>query len=392
MLSHSFVSTLGIVAAIDMRLVAWLLVGAIAGIVLFFHGFRMLQFKRLVLNTPFSKIRSASMGLVEVSGAATGPRTIPAGITGAPCYYYCATAWELRQSGNNSQWKKVAEETLYVPFFVDDSTGRLLVDPQGADLDVHRTFRDEFSKSLFGSNMFPENVMQFLLRNGVGASGNIRLEEHCVEPGYPLFVLGTLTENPDRWTSQPTPHVMVPSSSIRSRSSFSLPISGVNGLLQLAIGNSGISFDGAARRTPALDRADSPPKIAAGAPATAGNWSSVSMDDVHSPPASVPDRTLTHKIGSAVSSGISGATATVVAERLQPAARQEADSPSEDAGFDLHPPVALAKGSNGDPFTISSQSQRDVVRALAWKSAACIWGGPALTLFCFYILSEILGW
>ena len=253
MLSHSFVSTLGIVAAIDMRLVAWLLVGAIAGIVLFFHGFRMLQFKRLVLNTPFSKIRSASMGLVEVSGAATGPRTIPAGITGAPCYYYCATAWELRQSGNNSQWKKVAEETLYVPFFVDDSTGRLLVDPQGADLDVHRTFRDEFSKSLFGSNMFPENVMQFLLRNGVGASGNIRLEEHCVEPGYPLFVLGTLTENPDRWTSQPTPHVMVPSSSIRSRSSFSLPISGVNGLLQLAIGNSGISFDGAARGTPTLD-------------------------------------------------------------------------------------------------------------------------------------------
>ena len=352
----------------------------------------MLQFKRLVLNTPFSKIRSASMGLVEVSGSAIGPRTIPAGITGAPCYYYNATAWELRQSGENSQWKKVAEETLYVPFFVDDTTGRLLVDPQGADLDVQRTFRDEFSKSLFGSNMFPENVMQFLLRNGVGASGRIRLEERCVEPGYPLFILGTLAENAGSWSSQPTPHVMVPSSSIRFRSSFSLPFGGVNGLLQLAAGNSAISFDGSAKPTPTPGRADSPPRIAASAPATAGNWSSVSMDDVHSPLASAPTQARTHEIVTPAASGISEATATAVAERPQPPARQEVNVPPESAGFDMRPPVALAKGSGNAPFTISSQSQRDVVRALAWKSAACIWGGPALTLFCVYILSHIFGW
>jgi len=391
-LSCSWVSTLRIVATIDVQLTAYAALGVVAGVVLFYSGFRMLQFKRLVLNTPFSKIRSASMGLVEVSGTAIGPRTIPAGITGAPCYYYSATAWELRQSGDNRQWKKVAEETLYVPFFVDDSTGRLLVDPQGADLDVHRTFRDEFSKSLFGSNMFPENVTQFLVRNGVGASGNIRLEEYCIEPQYPLFILGTLAENPGRWTGEPAPHVMVPSSSIRFRSSLSSPFGGLNGLLQLAAINSAMSFADSPKRSPTPDRAAAPAKTAASAPATVGNWSSVSMDEVHSPQASAPAQARTHEIPSPSSFGTSRATAAAVAERPEPPARQETAVPREIAGFDMHPPVALAKGNGNDPFTISSQSQRDVVRALAWKSTACIWGGPALTLFCFYVLSQVLGW
>jgi hypothetical protein len=46
------------------------LLGIYCGIFLFFRGFRMLQHKRLILNTPLSKIRSASMGLVEVNGMA----------------------------------------------------------------------------------------------------------------------------------------------------------------------------------------------------------------------------------------------------------------------------------------------------------------------------------
>jgi len=377
--------TLGLVAVIDVRLAAYAAIGIVAGIVLFYRGFRMLQFKRLVLNTPFSKIRSASMGLVEVSGTAVGPQTIPAGITGAACYYYCATAWELRQSGNNRQWKKVAEETLYVPFFVDDSTGRLMVDPQGADLDVHRTFRDEFDKSLFGSNMFPENVTQFLARNGIGASGNIRLEEHCIEPGYPLFILGTLAQNPSRANSAPAVHVPVPTSSIRSRSSFSFSFGSANGWFQGLTGISTAAFGGSVTRIPMSRVAEAPPKgIAASATVAPGNWSSVSIDDVRPPVEGTDVR--------APSREVSARAATAVAERPQAMEVQQSATPSQNAGFDTHPAVVLAKGAGNDPFAISSESQRDIVRALAWKSTACIWGGPLLTMICFYILSEILGW
>jgi hypothetical protein len=55
-------------------------------------------------------------------------------------------------------------------------------------------------------------------------------------------------------------------------------------------------------------------------------------------------------------------------------------------GYDLHPPVVLMKGSHEPTFFISWRSQRDVVASLGWKSSLMIWGGPALTILCVYIL------
>src|SRR5579864_5454183 len=109
------------------------IVGACTGVYLFYHGFRLLQRKRLILDTPASKIRSASMGLVEINGLAVGPYTMTAPITGVPCYYFRTTAWQWQRSGRSSKWVKVADESLHVPFFLDDNTGRVLVDPQGAE-------------------------------------------------------------------------------------------------------------------------------------------------------------------------------------------------------------------------------------------------------------------
>ena len=37
---------------------------------------------------------------------------------------------------------------MHVPFFLDDNTGRVLVDPQGAEMDIHRDFHEEYSGSL----------------------------------------------------------------------------------------------------------------------------------------------------------------------------------------------------------------------------------------------------
>jgi hypothetical protein len=171
------------------------LLGIYSGVFLLFRGFRMLQHKRLVLNTPLSKIRSASMGLVEVSGMAAGPQTIPAGITGEPCFYYHATAWQQAESDRQRGWEKVVDESVGVPFFVDDGTGRMLVYPQGAKLDIHRNFREEYGASFFSTReMVPESVRKFLLRHGIAPSGTIRLEQRCILPGYPLFVFGTLGE------------------------------------------------------------------------------------------------------------------------------------------------------------------------------------------------------
>ena len=64
--------------------VPWLapVLGAGLGVHLFYRGFRLLARKRLIMNTPTAKIRSAAMGLVEVSGLAAGPFMITAPPTG----------------------------------------------------------------------------------------------------------------------------------------------------------------------------------------------------------------------------------------------------------------------------------------------------------------------
>jgi hypothetical protein len=69
-------------------------------------------------------------------------------------------------------------------------------------------------------------------------------------------------------------------------------------------------------------------------------------------------------------------TTTVIEENAAP-----------DSGeFDLHPAVVLMKGTHEPAFFISWRSPRDRFKSFDWKSSLMIWGGPALTLACVYLL------
>ena len=362
------------------KLQFWAGVGAIAGVFLFLRGFSMLRCKRLIMNTPSSKIRSASMGLVEISGTAKGPQTVPAGITGEACYYYRAMAWQLKDSGRNREWKKVADESLYVPFFVEDATGDALVDPQGAELDIHCNFKDELGGSSFSSGMMPENASRFVLRYGLLTSERIRVEEYCIKPGDPLFVLGTLGQNTAaaRWT--PTPHVAVMGSSFKSRLNFFGPTG--SGMFR--------ALGWASQLNVPLDvNVNSPAAATQSASSAAGNWSSVSLEEeaMHAM-AGAPSRDAA---GAAASNTreTGSAPAGIETETVPPETESHTQSATR---FNMNPTVAIGKGTNHEFFMISWHSQREVVQSLAWKSALCIWGGPALTLACVYFLILSLGW
>jgi len=383
----------------------WAAIGALLGVALFINGFTMLRYKRIILNTPFSKIRSASMGQVEVSGMAVGPQTIPAGITGDSCFYYRATAWKLEQDGKNQSWKRVADETLYVPFFVEDPTGRLLIDPQGAQLDIHRNFRDQIGASFFSTpEMMPPHVAQYLLRTGLIGQSGIRLEEYCIKPDYPLFILGSLGRNlnpQQTWTPQPHVSTMPPRGSISfnwgfgsagsagSRSFealgssariqvFTAPIS--NGPASPVSMNSPIA-------APAITAPPAPPSAV---------WSTVSLDEgsMSATTASIASKKLPATAPAPVRTPLSTQSAVAVADLVAAAESQDAPPApgTPAAAFDPNPAIAIGKGTGSAPFTISSRSQREVVQSLAWKSALYIWGGPLLTLACLYFLAYTLGW
>jgi len=350
----------------DTRLPAYVTVGAFAGVYLFYRGFRMLQRKRLIQNTPTSKVHSASMGLVEISGLATGPSTIPAPVSAMPCYFHHSIAWEWRREGRSSQWVKVAEETAHVPFFIEDITGRVLVDPQGAEMSIHRDFCDEFSQSLFSSNLeVPANISSFLSRHGVSGSGKLKIEEYCIKPKNALFVLGTLAENHATYPSGP---VFTQADRFRTLS-WQVPglKSGVGSASSFTVGSDALVSGSATATKPPLDAAQQETITAALMKAGIVNpaaWAAAGI-----------------RTTAAVMRG--GGVATAVAPALAPVPEET---------FDLHPPIVLKKGTHNPAFFISWQSQREVTKSLGWKSALMIWGGPALTLLCVYVLAAQFGW
>ena len=184
-------------AARPTNLLALPAIGIAFGLFWFYKGFRLLQRKRLIQNTPASKIRSASMGLVEVSGLAAGPHVLTSPFKQAESFYYRSTAWQLKQQGKNTQWVKVAEEILHVPFYLDDNTAKVLIDPRGAEMDLHCDMSEQYHRSvLFSGPEMPGPVAEFLIRHGVDPDKRIKVEEYCIKPKNFLFVLGTLSQNP----------------------------------------------------------------------------------------------------------------------------------------------------------------------------------------------------
>ena len=97
------------------------------------------------------------------------------------------------------KWKNVAEETGHLTFLVEDPTGKLSVEPCGAELNLRQSFREDyalpFSNPAANQDALPENVGNFLARNGVALNRPTRVEERCLLAGAPVFVTGTLTEN-----------------------------------------------------------------------------------------------------------------------------------------------------------------------------------------------------
>ena len=354
---------------------------AIAGGLCFFvAGFQMLVRKRLLLATPTSRIRDAALGLLEVNGAAAGPYTMPAPVTGKPCFLYHATAWEQRDG--KKEWEKVADETLHLPFFIADSTGRLLVEPLGADLDLRDDFREEYDASLFSQDFLssnPESVAvrigAFLSRHGAFPAGRVRIEERLVEPEDALFVSGTLMENPGVQVRPLAPH------------------------------NAGLHNDHA--RNPAADdfpgKAPAPQIIrleSGAAPRSSREMSqqakvaaALSRAGIAKPEAwsaaGITRQTVALE-ENAPSAPISAYAALRLHEVVSHAARPDEAQPDENqpdsSTVNLTPPVVLMKGADDAMFAISFRSQKKFVVALAWKSAALLAGGAAMTLLGLYTL------
>ena len=359
----------------DGRPIAWCVIGICVGIYLFVQGFRLLQRRQLILNTPVSKIRSASMGMVELSGLAVGPYTLVAPVTERPCYFYRTLVWEWKRRGRSSQWVKIAAECMHVPFFLDDNTAKIMVDPRGAELDLHRDFQQEFCDWFFTTKEeAPPNVHALLSRHGISTNNKIKVEEFCIKPKNSLFLLGTLDENPGlELTSQPIHDDEIVSG---FGNIFASPLSFSMSTSTLALGternSSTDNFSTANRVQDSTFDQSTSTKTASPIPIRLSRASE---------PTDSTDMTQQQKVTAALlKAGISNPAAWTAAG----VATAAPDSSAPLANFDPHPAVVMRKGKNNPTFLISWRSQRELANSLGWKCALMIWGGPALALVSLY--------
>jgi len=158
------------------------------------------KWKRLIENIPTSKIRSIAMGLVEIFGnvVSKDESLLKSPFTQNPCVYYKYKIEELRSSGKSTHWvtiKKGEENRL---FFLQDDTGRVLVNATGA---IIRLSKDTCYHSELGNDP-PESVQQFIksikvdFEGFLGINKTMKYTEWYIAPGDNLYIIGTATDNP----------------------------------------------------------------------------------------------------------------------------------------------------------------------------------------------------
>ncbi len=193
----------------------------LGGLGLFYYGFRTMRHYRLIKDTPRSKIRSMAMGIAEIHGHVEADEFIKSPFSKTDCVYY---KYEIREYRRHTErdskgrtktkyrWDTISTGDQRVMFIAVDDTGKVPVNPEGAEFTVKhkKTFYqhvDTFSglsslldmlKNL-GKGDNPEidtSKMELIpvtsgVKIGKARVGDRKYLEYYIEPNDTLFVLGT---------------------------------------------------------------------------------------------------------------------------------------------------------------------------------------------------------
>ncbi len=224
--------------------------GVAAGLAWFFKGFRAYREYRRVEHTPLIPIRGVAMGLTHIHGKAKGEIRLKGPVTRSDCFFYKVEIerWVKDSSAEGGHWSHQNTVTGGVPFYLEDGSGRVLVNPFGAEYDLIGTGRREIGagptwRRLLGKEGERQGLAQntdqapsddelrsFIEQAGCGyrnlvlslsdhrpsakegirrgalgpewslvpaasAGGRFRLSEYCILPEHWYDVTGTCAEN-----------------------------------------------------------------------------------------------------------------------------------------------------------------------------------------------------
>ncbi len=181
-------------------IIIFLVICSAGGVFSFFDGFRRWRRKRMIDNIPTSKIYSMALGLVEVTGKAKQRVTLlKSPLTGNECVFYKFIVEKYIRRGRSSTWVMVAEGNSFDSlFYIQDETGKVLIDPTGAELKLGKPGYS-FKSGLF-TGYFPQYLLKFLKENNIKYNSlfgtqKMRFREWRIFHEDTIYVLGTAMTN-----------------------------------------------------------------------------------------------------------------------------------------------------------------------------------------------------
>lgn len=197
------------------------------GVYWFIKGFRIYREYRVLADTPESPIRSIPMGLVEVHGKAkpVTDQLVPSPVTQTPCLFYKVDIerW-AKDDQDGGHWSYFTTDVGGSRFYLEDASGKVLVDANHAEYDLLRTGQRETHDTItatvflkFGGRPTPGDLEAYVsqvaaqhhaslsdvikhqsLAPVLGQiSGSFRLTEYCILAGHWYDITGTCVENPN---------------------------------------------------------------------------------------------------------------------------------------------------------------------------------------------------
>ena len=150
--------------------------------------------KKLMLSLPTSKIRSLAIGIAEIYGKVVPGKS---GIMKGPfsnrdCVGAKIIIEQYVDQGMGGYWNVVKKIVVGNEFFLQDDTGKVLVDLGGAELDIPASY--EFGSSP-ETDPYPTMVTflkkhNFNFKNYLGENKNLHYSESIIKPGDNLYILG----------------------------------------------------------------------------------------------------------------------------------------------------------------------------------------------------------
>lgn len=178
---------------VDVVDLAFVLGFFVIGLFMVYKGFDEYRASRLVRDTATARVRSVAAGRAELTGTVVPIDTVfHRPFTDGECVYARYTIREHEESGSDgSDWRTVDTDTWIAPFYLEDGTGRIRVEPE---VTAKFEISDANSTTItVGAGESPPPAVQSFLDgvDGVGPGNDKRrYEEEVLPTGSSVYVLG----------------------------------------------------------------------------------------------------------------------------------------------------------------------------------------------------------